>query len=169
MICRVTSPLSPPGPQLYCHLRTWSQAIPLSLSMRWSRVNTEHSIHRVLYTPSTLYTGYCIYRILHHLKIDCLPLPASLPALSGPCCTQFSTFPQLRVDQWIESRLPSHMPPRLPPPDSLPPDWPPSDQSPPILIDHGHQVHLQTRSMTAYKCILEFTRSRPPSASLCSL
>jgi len=141
--------------------------------MLWSRVDTEYYIHRVL----------------HHPTIDCLPLPASLSALSGPCCTQFSTIPQLRVNQWIESQLPSHMPPDLLPPpdslppdslptDSLPPDWPPSDQSlpdqpppstPPILIDHGLQVYLLTRSITASKCISEFTRSRPPSASPNSL
>ena len=153
--------------------------------MPWSRVNTEYSINRVQHTPSKAYTEYCIHNILHHPKIDCLPPPASLSAFSGPCCTQFSTFPELLVNQWIESHLPLHMPPDLPPPDSLPPDWPPSDQSPPdwlppstcpILIDHGLQVnlwahsisasvHLQTRSITASECMSQFIRSRPPSAS----
>jgi len=142
--------------------------------MPWSRVNTkysmhwvqhtpstayaEYSIHRVLYTLSTVYTEYCLHRILHHPRIDCLALPASLWTLSGRCCTQFSTFPQLRVDEWIESKLPLLMPPDLPPPDSLPPDWPPSDQSPPdqphpstcpILFDPGLQVHLWVHSISA--------------------
>jgi len=45
--------------------------------------------------PSTAYTEYCIHRVLHHPKIDCLPLPASLSSLSRPCCTQFSTFPHI--------------------------------------------------------------------------
>jgi len=39
---------------------------------------------------------------------------------------------------------------------------------PPRLHDDGRQVHLQTRSIMASKCISEFTRSRPPSASLSS-
>ena len=61
------------------------------------------------------------------------------------------------------------MPPNLPPPD-----WPPSAGSlpnlpspstPSTLFDHGLQVYLPTRSITAAKCISEFTRSWPPSAS----
>jgi hypothetical protein len=70
---------------------------------------TEYSIHRVQHTPSTAYTEYSIHRVqhtedrihcvLHHTKMDCLPFTASLSALSGPCCTQFSTFPQLRHQQ----------------------------------------------------------------------
>jgi hypothetical protein len=41
-----------------------------------------------------------------------------------------------------------HLPPDLPPPDRPPPS------TPPISIDH-RQVHLQTRSITASKCISE--------------
>jgi len=146
--------------------------------MPWWKVNTEYSIHRVLHTPSTGYTEYCIHRVLHHPKIDCLTPPAGLSALSGPCCTQFSTFPQLWVNQWIESQLPSHMPPDLPPPDSLPPDWPPSDQSPPdqpppstppILADHGLKIPLRSWSIKVSKCISEFARSWPPNTSRNSL
>jgi len=55
---------------------------------------------------------------------------------------------------------------------------PPS--TPPILIDHGLQVHLwvhsisasvhlQSRSIMTSECISKFTRSRPPSAFLSSL
>jgi len=117
--------------------------------MPWSRVNTDYSIHRVQHTPSTAYSEYSIHRVLHHPKIDSLPLPASLSSLSGPCCTQFSTFPRLWVNQWIESQLPSHLPPDLPPPD-----WPPPS-TPPISIDLGLQGHHQTRSITASKCISE--------------
>jgi len=178
--------------------------------MPWSRVNTEYSVHRVQHTPSTAYTEYSIHRVKHTLNTAyteysihrvqhtlssaytayCIfprsTVPRSQPvfsALSGPCCTKFSTFPQLRVNQWIECQLPPHMPPDLLPPDSLPPDWlppdwAPSDQSPPdqpppstpsILIDYGLQVYLPTRSITASKCISEFTWSRPPSASPNSL
>ena len=135
------------------------------------------------HTLSTTDTEHCIHRVLHHAKIDCLPLPASLSALCELCCTQFSTFPLLQVNQWIESRLPSHMPPDLPPPDSvppnsLPPGWLPSDQSPPdklppstppILIYHPLQVYVPTCPITASKCIWKFTWSRPPSVSPNSL
>jgi len=71
-----------------------------------STAYTEYSIHQVQHTPCTASTEYCIHRILHHPKINCLPLSASFPSLGRPCCTQFSTFPQLRVNQWIESQLP---------------------------------------------------------------
>ena len=52
-------------PNLYHHLRTRSQVIALYLSMPWSRVNTEYSIHRVQHTPSTAYTEYSIHRVQH--------------------------------------------------------------------------------------------------------
>jgi len=65
-ICPINSHLSTSRPQLYRHLRTRSSVIPLYLSMPWSRVNTEYSIHRVQHTPSTAYTEYGIHRVLHH-------------------------------------------------------------------------------------------------------
>jgi len=46
--------------------------------------------------------------------------------------------------------------------------WPPSAS--PNSLDHGLQVHIQTRSITASKCLSEFTRSPSPSASqTCSI
>ena len=96
-----------------------------------STAYTEYCIHRVLHTPSTAYTEYCIHRVLHHPKIDYLALPASLSSRGWRCCTQLSTFPQLKRNQWIESQLPSRLPPKLPPPDWLPPG------TPPTLLDHG--------------------------------
>ena len=105
--------------------------------MPYSWVNTEYSIHHVQ----------------HHPKINSLTLPASFPSLGG-CCTQLSTFPQLHVTQWIESQLPSRLPPnRLPP------------STPPIPLDHSLQVHLQTRSLTSSECMSKLPRSWPPSAS----
>jgi hypothetical protein len=88
-------------------------------------------------------------RTLHHPKSDCLPLPASLSSLGGPDCTQLSTFPRLRGNQGMESPLPLHLPPDLPLPDRPPPS------THPISINHGLQVHLQTRLITASKCISE--------------
>ena len=136
--------------------------------MSWSRGNTEYSIYRVQHTPSTAYTEYSIQWVLHHSKIDCLPLPASLSALSGPCCTQFSTLPQLWVNQWIESQLPLHMPPVLLPPKQLPPDPLPPYVSP-YMLNYVFQVHHWVHSISASKCISELNRSHPPSSSLSSL
>jgi len=60
-------------PQFYHHLRIRSYVIPLYLSMPQSRVDTEYSIYRLLHTLE-----YCMHCVLHHPKIDCLLLPASL-------------------------------------------------------------------------------------------
>jgi len=151
-----------------------------------STAYTKYSIHRVQHTPSTTYTEYCIHHILYHPKIDCLTLPATLSSFSRPCCTQFSTFPQSRVNQWMESPLPSCIPPELPSAYCPPPS------TPPISHDHGLQVHLPTGSITTCKCISNLldhslrwdpnvhsipasqcmsrlTQSWPPNASLSSL
>jgi len=101
-----------------------------------------------------------ICRASHHREIDCLLLPASLSSLGRPRCTQFSTFPQLWVNHWIESQLPPRLPPELPPPH-----WPPPCTHP-ILLDPGFQVHLHTRSITAFKCIFNPAWLRPASVSL---
>jgi len=154
MISPISSDLSLSCAQLYHHLRTRSEVIPLYLSMPWSWLNTEYSIHQV---P-------------HHPKIDSLPLPASVPlpasfpSLGRCCCTQLCTFPQRQVDHWIDSQLPSRLPPNRP-----------LLSTPLISLDHSLQVHLQTRSITASQCISEFrttaskciselARSRPPSS-----
>jgi len=91
-----------------------------------------------------------------------------LSTLGGTCCAQFSTFPSLRVNQLIESQLLSCLPPDFAPPDRPPPDRTPPC-IPPISIKHRLQVFRQTRSISASKCIAKLPRSRPRSASLCSL
>jgi len=131
-------------------------------------------------TPTTAYIEYSIHRVLHHPNTDCLPLPASLSSPGRPYCTQFSTFPQLQVNQWIESQLPWCLPPsqttasRLT--DSkycsnLARPWPPSVS--PNSLHHTLQVNLQTRTMTDSKfawsqhskCMSKLGRSWPQSAS----
>jgi len=77
----ISSHLSLSRPELYPHIRTRSYFIPLNLCMQWVWVNTEYSIHRVLHSPSTVHTVYCIHSVPLHPKIDCLPLPASLLSL----------------------------------------------------------------------------------------
>jgi len=47
-------------------------------------------------------------------------------------------------------------------------DWPPPS-TPPNLLDHSLQVHVQSRSITASECISQFTQLWPPSASPDSL
>jgi len=112
----------------------------------------------VQHTLSTAYHDYCIHRVLHHPKIDCLLLSASLSSVGRPCCTQFSTFAQLRVNQWIEPQPLSRLPPELPPPQ-----WP-RPSTPPMSLDHCLQVHLQTHSITASMCISNLAQLRPPSS-----
>jgi len=85
--------------------------------------------------------------------MDCLPVPASLSSLGRPCWTHFSTFPQLRVNQCIESQIPSRLPPKPRPPCT-----------PPISLDQSLQVHLQTRSIMARNCISKLARLWPPSS-----
>jgi len=128
-----------------------------------STAYTKYSIHRVQHTLSTAYTEYYIHRALHHPYTDCLPLPASLSSRSRPCCTQFSSFPKLQHNQWIESQLLWRLPLILPPPD-----WPPPSTAP-ISLDHGLQVHRQTRLITIFESILKFTWWWPPSVSPLSL
>jgi len=103
--------------------------------MPWSWVNTECSIQQVQ----------------HHPKIIILPLPASFSSLGG-CCTQLSTFPQVQANEWKESQLPSRLTPNRPP-----------RSTPPILLDHSLEVHLQTRSISASKCISTVARLLPAS------
>jgi len=104
---------------------------------------------------------------MHTLSVastqDQLSPSQSLISRQTSCCTQFSIFAQIQDNQSIESQLPS----------CLPPDQPPSDQPPPctpqIAINSGLQLHLQTHSMMASKCISKLAWSRPPSESLSSL
>jgi len=145
--------------------------IHVYLSMPWSWVNTEYSIHQVLHYP----------------MIDFLPLPASLSSLGSPCCTQLATFPRSGV--WSMNRVSApvcdflsiyhlqtdHLQAVLHSEfimafkciSKLARSWPPSES--PNLLDYSLQVRtihgVQTYSITASKCITEFTQSRPPSAS----
>ena len=152
---------------------SFSFSSPMSLFViHKSTIASEHKLnsslsitpgHHHKLTLSAAYTDHSIPRLLNHPNIDCLPLPGSIPSLGRPCCTQFSTFPQLQVNQWIESQLPS----RLPPPLQIH-DWPPP-RTPPNLLNHGLIAHLQWGSITASQCISEFTQSWPPIASSNSL
>jgi len=123
---------------------TWKYKVKSSLAispchdeeLTLSTVYTEYSIDWVQHTLSTAYSEYCIHRILHHPKIYCLPLLASLSSCGRPYCTELSIFPQLRVNQRIESQHPSRLPPELPPP-SCPPLCTTA-----ISLYHGLQVDL---------------------------
>jgi len=154
MISPIPSHLSLSCPQFYYHLRTRSQVIPLYLSMAWSSVNTEYSIHRVQHTLSTAYTAYCI------ISRSTVSRSQPVSSLGRRCCTQFSIFAQLWVNQSIESQLLSYLPPEQPPPD-----WPPP-VTPPISLGYGLQVHLHTRSIMASKCISQLARPERSSVSL---
>jgi len=90
-------------------------------------------------TLSTASTEYSILWVQHHLKIDCLLRPSLLSSLGKLCFTEFSTFPQLWVNQSIESQLLLCLPTQQPPQD-----WPPPS-TPPTSHNHGLQVYLSTR------------------------
>jgi len=96
---------------------TWKQKVKSSLSIS--------AYYDQEFTPSIACTVYSIHPVLHHPKIDCLTLPASLSSLSRPYCTEFTPFQHLPVYKWIDFQLLSHLPPEPPPPD-----WPPSGTPP---------------------------------------
>jgi len=81
--------------------------------------------------------------------IDCLQLISSVSSHGGPYFAPLSSFPRLRVNQYLKLQLPSKLHPDVPPLDRLPPS------TPPIPFDHGLQKHLQTPSIPASKCISE--------------
>jgi len=118
--------ISPITSQLYHHPRIQSYVIHLYHSIPSSWINTEYHTHQVL----------------HHPKIYCVLLPVSFSSFCR-CYTQLTTFPQLRVNKWIESHHQSWLPPNL-----LPPDLPPPD-TPPISLDNSVHVYLQSGSITA--------------------
>jgi len=154
MIPAISSDVSLSGPKLSHYLRTQSKVIPLNFCMPWLRVNAEYSIHCVLHKLGTVYTVYCI---IPTSNISCFQ---SVSSLGRSCCTQFSPFLQLQVNQSMESQLLSHPPPK---------QWPP-DRHPPctalLSLDSVFQVHLQSHSITASKGISKLTWSQPPSAFL---
>jgi len=122
-----------------CRGRAQSNLPPWWLWRLWQSAYPSRApihLNGFLFSWCTANTEYCIHRILNNPKIDCLPLAASISALSGPCCAQFVQFPQCWINPWTEPQLPSHMPSHLLPPnplrsDWMPPDWLPPDWLPP--------------------------------------
>jgi len=166
----ISSHLSLSHPQLYHHLRTPRYVIPRYLSMPWSWVNIEYSIHWVLHIPSTAYTEYCIHRGLQYPKINCLlllgssHLSANLVVLnclhsnnynltnkSSPisCHASLLLYPlqinHLQVLLQSQSIMASKLIPQLT-------QWWPQHESL-SLLNHGLHVYLQTRLITAYNII----------------
>jgi hypothetical protein len=91
-------------------------------------------------TPSAAYPGYCIIRsstVSHSQPVW---------SLARPCYNEFSTFPQIGVTQWIETQLPSRLPPEIPHQlDCL-------------------QLSLQFCSIMAFKGISSISVLRPPNS-----
>ena len=142
--------------------------------MPWSWVDVEYSIHLVQYTPSTASTQDCMSSFHSHgyeLTPECSfsfrcafshdrPPSVSSPwELKGKVTLSHSHVCE-STNWWIESQHPARRPSTGSKYSSyLAQPWPPSSH------DHGLQVHLQTRSITAPK----FAPSWPPSASPNSL
>jgi hypothetical protein len=129
------------------------------------RAYTQYYIHPVRHMLSTAYTQYCI---IPRSTVSRSQPASHLSSVYAPCCTQFPSFPQLRLNQWLVFQLPLGLLPDLPPPDRPLSDRPPPIP-PPILIDCGLEVDLQCHSIMASKCISKLTRVRTGKASPCSL
>jgi len=130
--------LSPSRLQLYNHLRTRSWVMPLNLSMAWSWVYPEHSIHQVQHILSTAYTAYCV-----------IPTPTvsrSLPVS------------HLSADHVVLNSLHSHYF-QLINELSL-------SSNRPLLLNYRLKIDcinilLQSRSIMAFKCISKPAQSWP--------
>jgi len=146
MISPISSDLCLSFAQLYHLLRTRSYVIPFNLSMQSSWVKAGCSIHRVLHTPSTAYTEYCIHRVLHHPKIDCLLPPASSHLSADPVVLNALHSQDFELPNELSlscrcTSLPIYR----------------------LEIDYL-KVLLQSRSMMAPKCIYKHAGLRPSSA-----
>jgi hypothetical protein len=146
--------------------------------MSWHRVChtpstafIKYSIHRVQHAPRTVYTEYSTHRVQLPSNIVCLPF--ILMITSG----LRSVAPASRAPLHESSKMmsPGYIPTvasYLPAEKSLT-TWcamhrlPPSTR--PNLLDYSMQVHLQTRSITASKCIFKLAPLLCPSASPNSL
>jgi len=156
--------------------------------MPWSWVDTEYK-----YTPSTAYTKCSIHRVQHTLSTasteDCLsslrshdyeltpeyscsfrhtsihnrPPSASSPwELKGKVTLSHSHSYKL-TNWWIESRHPACRPSTASKYSTKLAQLRPLSAFP-NSVNHSLQVNLQTRSITASKCISNLGRLRPPSS-----
>jgi len=161
----ISSHLSLSCPQLYYSLRTWSQIIPLNLSMSWSWVNTAYGIHRVQCDPT----------------IDYLLLPANLSSLisrqrlfySVLCISSIMSQPRNWVSAVNNDSLAIY-------PQQIDCPWIDRLQINRLQINRLQinclqinrlqinllQVHLWTRAIPPCTCISTVSQSRPPSTSL---
>ena len=127
----------------------------------------DHSIHRVQYTLNTASSQDCFsslqshdYKLTPQCSFSCqrasqynqLPSASSGGELKGKVtfCHIPTVASQLTDQYSLSSRRTVYQPP-------------PSTR--PILLDHGLQVNLQTRSITACRCIPKLTPSHLPSES----
>jgi len=167
-------PISLSRPQLYHHRKTRSQVIPLYPCMPWSSVDTEYSIHRAQHTPSTASTQDWLSSLQSHdygLTSECsfsFPqsslhnrlLSASSPwQLDGEVTLSHSHGCKL-INWWIESQHAARRPSTASKYSAnLDPSRPASVSE--DSLDHGLQVHLHARSITASDCILRDARLWP--------
>jgi len=135
------------------------------------------SWHRVQHTPSTASTQDCLSSLhFHHYELtpessfsfrrtslhDRPPSAGSPWELKGQVTLSHSHGCEL-TNWWIESNHPVRRPSTAPKYSSnLARSRPPSAS--PISLNHGLQVHLQTRSITASKCISKLARLLPASS-----
>jgi len=169
--------LSLSRPKLDHHRKTRSQVIPLYLSMPWLWVDTKYSIHQVPHTLSTASTqDYLSFLHSHEYELtpecrfsfQCASLHGRLTSASSPWESKGKVtllhshgckLTNWRIDSQHLARRPSTASKYL---SNLARSEPPSVS--PNSLNHGLQVHLQTRSITASKCISRLAPFRPASS-----
>jgi hypothetical protein len=169
----------------------FSSSSPIShILVRNSTIIAEHNVKSSLsispchdheLTPSTAFTEYSIHRVQHTSKIVCLPFVLMITSWP-PNVARASTVPPYTIDRHWPAR---HHRSRVKSPCHIPTvvcvitdEYDLSTQravhrlplsTHPNSLHHGLQVYLQTRSITASKCMYTLAWSRHPSASPNSL
>jgi len=141
-----------------------------------STAYTKYSIHQVQHTPSTVYTKYSIHRVQHTPDIVCLhfilkitswPLNVAWPS-GVPPYTIDRHHPALHENSKDQSPCHIAMVASTLTDEKSLSSQPAVHRLPlrirPNSLDYGLQVHLQSRSIMASKCISKCARLRPSSS-----
>jgi len=145
--------------QINYHHRTHSYVIPLYLSMPWSWVDTMYNKLWVQHILSTAYTEYSIYpRFIVFASFSWLEVNPWMDFQIPACLSTRSTgISQLAIRPQWESCITIFPPFRV--------KWPMNTVTTPGMpsIHHPEEI-VQSLLITAFKCISNLGRIRPPNA-----